>query len=77
MIISPYFVPDEALLLAVATACNRGLQVELFVSAEGDQAMVYHAQRSYYDALLRAGVRIWMYRKPYILHTKSLSLIHI
>jgi len=74
MIVSPYFVPDEALLLAVSTACDRGLQVELFVSEEGDQAIVYHAQRSYYEALLRAGVRIWMYRKPYILHTKSLTI---
>ncbi|OYC98424.1 cardiolipin synthase [Microbacterium sp. Yaish 1] len=74
IIVSPYFVPDEGLLLAVQTACQRGLQVELFVSEEGDQAMVYHAQRSYYEALLRAGVKIWMYRKPYILHTKSLTI---
>lgn len=74
MIVSPYFVPDEALLLAVSAACDRGVQVELFVSEEGDQAMVYHAQRSYYEALLKAGVRIWMYRKPYILHTKSLTV---
>ena len=74
MIVSPYFVPDEALLLAVSAACERGVQVELFVSEEGDQAVVYHAQRSYYEALLRAGVRIWMYRKPYILHTKSLTI---
>ncbi|MBW1640235.1 MULTISPECIES: cardiolipin synthase [Microbacterium] len=74
MIVSPYFVPDEALLLAVTAACDRGIQVELFVSEEGDQAIVYHAQRSYYEALLRAGVRIWMYRKPYILHTKSLTI---
>ncbi|WP_424936132.1 MULTISPECIES: cardiolipin synthase [Bacteria] len=74
MIVSPYFVPDEALLLAVTAACDRGIEVELFVSEEGDQAMVYHAQRSYYEALLRAGVRIWMYRRPYILHTKSLTI---
>ncbi|WCM56753.1 cardiolipin synthase [Microbacterium sp. EF45047] len=74
MIVSPYFVPDEALLQAVTAACDRGVQVELFVSEEGDQAMVFHAQRSYYEALLRAGVRIWMYRKPYILHTKSLTI---
>ncbi|WP_298040463.1 cardiolipin synthase [uncultured Microbacterium sp.] len=76
MIVSPYFVPDEALLLAVSAACDRGVQVELFVSEEGDQAVVYHAQRSYYEALLRAGVRIWMYPKPYILHTKSLTVDH-
>ncbi|HCS62007.1 MAG TPA: cardiolipin synthase [Microbacterium sp.] len=74
VIVSPYFVPDEALLLAVSSACDRGVHVELFVSEEGDQAMVYHAQRSYYEALLRAGVRIWMYQRPYILHTKSLTI---
>ncbi len=74
IIVSPYFVPDEALLLSVTGACKRGLEVELFVSEEGDQALVYHAQRSYYEALLRAGVKIWMYRKPYILHTKSLTV---
>ena len=74
IIVSPYFVPDEALLLAVSSACDRGVCVELFVSEEGDQAMVYHAQRSYYEALLRAGVRIWMYQRPYILHTKTLTI---
>ncbi|WP_460786147.1 cardiolipin synthase [Microbacterium tumbae] len=74
MIVSPYFVPDEALLLAVTAAVDRGVEVQLFVSEDGDQAMVYHAQRSYYEALLKAGVRIWMYRKPYILHTKSLTI---
>ena len=36
--------------------------------------MVYHAQRSYYETLLRAGVRIWMYRKPFILHAKSMTI---
>ncbi len=74
IIVSPYFVPDEGLLLAIQTACQRGVHVELFVSEEGDQAMVYHAQRSYYEALLRGGVKIFMYRKPFILHSKSMSV---
>ncbi|MCR2819176.1 cardiolipin synthase [Microbacterium sp. zg.Y1090] len=74
IIVSPYFVPDESMLLAISTACQRGVDVQLFVSEEGDQALVYHAQRSYYEALLRAGVRIWMYRKPYILHAKSMTV---
>ena len=74
IIVSPYFVPDEGLLLAIQTACQRGVHVELFVSEEGDQAMVYHAQRSYYEALLRGGVKIYMYKKPYILHSKSMSV---
>lgn len=74
IIVSPYFIPDEGLLLAITTACQRGLRVELFVSEEGDQAMVYHAQRSYYEDLLRAGVRIWMYERPFILHSKSMTI---
>lgn len=73
-IVSPYFVPEEGLLTAIQTACQRGVAVELFVSEEGDQAMVYHAQRSYYEGLLRAGVRIWLYKRPLILHSKSMSI---
>ncbi len=74
IITSPYFVPDESLLYAVTTARQRGIRVELFVSEEGDQALVYHAQRSYYEALLRAGVIIWLYKAPTILHSKHISI---
>jgi cardiolipin synthase A/B len=73
-ITSPYFVPDESLLYAITTAAQRGVDVELFVSEAGDQFMVYHAQRSYYEALLRAGVRIFMFPAPAILHSKFFSV---
>ena len=73
-ITSPYFVPDESLLYGITTAAQRGVDVELFVSEAGDQFMVYHAQRSYYEALLRAGVRIYMYPAPAILHSKFFSV---
>ena len=53
---------------------KRGVRVELFVSEEGDQALVYLAQRSYYEALLRAGVIIWLYKAPTILHSKHISI---
>lgn len=73
-ITSPYFVPDQAIMYALRAATARGVKVELFVSETGDQAMVYHAQRSYYEALLRAGVRIFMFKSPYILHAKHFSI---
>jgi cardiolipin synthase A/B len=73
-ITSPYFVPDESLLYAITTAAQRGVEVELFVSEAGDQFMVFHAQRSYYEALLRAGVRIYFYPAPAILHSKHFSV---
>lgn len=67
---SPYFIPDESMLEAVTSACYRGVEVELLVSEEADQFMVGHAQSSYYKALLEAGVRIFQYHAPYVLHSK-------
>lgn len=71
---SPYFVPDESLLYAVTTAAQRGVAVELFVSEVSDQFMVGHAQASYYHALLEAGVRIYLYPEPYVLHAKHFTI---
>ncbi len=73
-ITSPYFVPDESLLYSVTTAARRGVAVELFVSEQSDQFMVGHAQASYYRALLEAGVRIYLYPAPAILHGKHFSV---
>jgi len=73
-ITSPYFIPESAIMHALRAATARGVYVELFVSEIGDQAMVYHAQRSYYEELLDAGVRIFMYKPPYILHSKHFSI---
>lgn len=67
---SPYFIPDESLLESVTTACYRGVKVELLVSEQADQFMVNHAQSSYYQALLEAGVEIYQFPRPYVLHTK-------
>ena len=44
------------------------------MSEIGDQGLVYHAQRSYYGELLKAGVRIFLYPAPYILHAKHFSI---
>ena len=67
---SPYFVPEESLLEAITSACYRGVRVDLFVGEKADQFMVQHAQSAYYEALLEAGVRIWEFPAPYVLHTK-------
>ena len=36
--------------------------------------MVAHAQRSYYRALLEAGVRICLYPAPFVLHAKHFTV---
>src|SRR3954453_7661940 len=73
VITTPYFVPDEALLDALGTAVLRGVGVDLVVSRIPDQVLVGLAQRSYYDELLAAGVRVHLFRDK-LLHAKHLTV---
>jgi cardiolipin synthase len=73
-IANPYVVPEDTLLLALTSAAQRGVEVTLIVSEIGDQFLVYHAQGSYYEQMLRAGVHIYRYQSPVILHSKSISI---
>ena len=73
-IANPYVVPDQPLLLALTSAAQRGVEVTLIVSEIGDQFLVFHAQRSYYEELLKAGVHIHWYQSPVLLHSKFLTI---
>lgn len=73
-ITNPYLVPDESLLNALLSAALRGVKVSILNSEAMDQWMVGHAQRSYYEELLRAGVKISLYKKPQLVHEKFLSI---
>lgn len=72
-IVTPYFVPSEPLLDALRTAVLRGVSVHLLVSAESNQRFTILAQRSYFEELLEAGVRIHWHR-PRFLHAKLLTI---
>ena len=74
VITSPYFIPEDSLLSAITTAAHRGVDVELFISEQADQFMVQHAQRSYYKMLLEAGVKIYLYPEPTVLHAKHFTV---
>lgn len=70
---TPYFVPDEALNTALVTAAMRGVDVKLLVPRQSDSRVVTWAARSFYDELLKAGVRIFEYL-PTMLHAKTMSV---
>jgi cardiolipin synthase len=72
-IVTPYLIPDDALISAMRTARARGVEIDLIVSAVVDQRLVHLAQCSYYDAILAEGVRIHRYR-DYLLHAKSVAI---
>lgn len=73
-ITNPYLVPDESLLNALLSASLRGVKVSILNSEAMDQWMVGHAQRSYYEELVRAGITISLYKKPQLVHEKFISI---
>lgn len=72
-IATPYFVPDDALNLALKIAALRGVDVRVLVPLprNNDSKLVSLAARSYYDEFLEAGVRIYEFL-PGMLHSKYL-----
>ncbi len=73
IITTPYFVPDEPFLQAVRSAVLRGVAVDIVLSEHVNHRVTQAAQRSFYDELLEAGVRIHLYQ-PRFLHAKHLSI---
>ncbi len=56
-----YFAPKEPLLTALQLAAGRGVDVRLLVSEKSDHPMLVNVGRSYYEELLRFGVKIYEY----------------
>ena len=68
-IITPYFVPDMAVVLALKAAALRGARVQLLIPARTDNRVVLWAGRSYYAELIESGVEIYEYDHG-MLHSK-------
>ncbi len=69
VITTPYFVPDEPLMLALVSAVKRGVSVTLIVPSKSDSVLVKYASQAYFLALLEAGVVIALYQGG-LLHSK-------
>lgn len=69
LLITPYFVPDNAMLLALESAALRGVRVRLLLPSKSDHWMVLWAGRATYQELLEAGVEIYEYDRG-MLHSK-------
>lgn len=70
---SPYVIPSEPFLGAMCSAARRGVAVDLIVDAESNKPLVQYAQQSFYDTMLKAGVRIHRHRGSF-LHAKHMSV---
>ena len=70
-LVTPYFVPGEAAMMALTSAALGGLDVRILVPRRSDSLLVTWAARSYFDDLIAAGARVYEYG-PRMLHTKAL-----
>lgn len=70
---TPYFIPDEPMMLALSMAAGRGVKVHVVVSKRSDYAIVTAAGRSYFDKLIESGVTISRYPGA-LLHAKTMTV---
>jgi cardiolipin synthase len=70
--VTPYLVPDESLLSAMALAARRGVVVDLVVPARSNHRLADIARNRPMRELARAGARIWLL--PRMLHAKAVVI---
>lgn len=69
MIMTPYFIPDRAMVAAIATAALRGVEVVLVLPSDNNLPYVHWATRAYLWELLQHGIRV-LYQPPPFVHSK-------
>ena len=67
-VVTPYFVPDAALLMALCMAARRGVSVDLLLPSRSNHRLSDVARRRALRTLADAGARIWL--APRMLHAK-------
>jgi cardiolipin synthase len=64
-IITPYFVPEPALISALILAAMRGVQVDIVLPARCNLPFVLWASRAMWSKILQHGCRIWLTPPPF------------
>lgn len=72
-IMTPYFLPSHALLAALRSAAQRGVDVRVILPGKNNLAYVHWAQFRLLPTLLKAGVRVWLQPGPFA-HSKLFAV---
>lgn len=75
LIMTPYFIIDDAMMKALILACKKGVSVKIITPGIPDKKNVYKVTRSYYYSLIYEGVEFYEY-KPGFLHAKMVLCDH-
>ncbi len=72
-IVTPYFLPDQALITALNVAAMRGVDVDVVVPEQGNLPIVQWAQNAQLWQVLVHGCRVWATPRPFD-HTKAMTV---
>ena len=72
-IVSPFFVPDDALQTVLRLACRRGIDVRVLVPRRSNMRLADLVRTAYLDELAAAGARIELFEGT-VLHAKLLVI---
>lgn len=67
---TPYFIVSETVINAILNSARSGVDARIIVPYIPDKVAVNIVTKSYYEALLSAGVKVYEY-KPGFIHSKS------
>jgi cardiolipin synthase len=56
---SPYFLPDQQLIGALATAARRGIRVDIVIPGKNNLRLVDYAMTAQLDQVIRCGCQVW------------------
>lgn len=73
LITTPYFIPEQSILDALIVAALGGVSVRLLVPRKSDSKLVELAANSYYEDLLDAGAKLFLYKKGFV-HAKTMVI---
>ena len=69
-ITTPYLILDDNLQTALINAAKRGVDVRIITPGIPDKKIVFRVTRSYYQTLIKHGIRIYEYTSGFI-HAKN------
>lgn len=64
-ILTPYFLPDNAVITALNLAALRGVRVDIILPAKNNLAVVHWASRAMWWQVLERGCRLWLTPPPF------------
>jgi cardiolipin synthase A/B len=64
-IVTPYFLPDQAIISSLNLAAMRGVKVDILLPAKNNLPVVHWASRAMWWQVLEHGCRIWLTNPPF------------